>query len=177
MADIAAGDVTYTLVNKQVLDSSYKKFVFTIAFGDSSLTYPSGGIPLTKASLGCPNAITNLTLFGDGSADGMIYKYDAANNKIRMYRSAGFTPAGTNALVTGTISAGVIAVTAGTAGDAVTNNAGVLESTGGQDLAVATQTFTGSTPTFTGTAVAAGVLVETTSAPAAVTLYAEVVGW
>lgn len=33
-------------------------------------------------------------------------------------------------------TAGAIAVTAGTAGDAVTNNAGVLESTGGQDLAV-----------------------------------------
>lgn len=33
-----------------------------------------------------------------------------------------------------------IAVTAGTAGDAVTNNAGVLESTGGQDLTTAAAT-------------------------------------
>ncbi len=34
----------------------------------------------------------------------------------------------------------VIPVTAGTAGDAVTNNAGVLESTGGQDLAASAAT-------------------------------------
>lgn len=52
---------------------------------------------------------------------------------------------------TGTISAGVIPVTAGTAGDAVTNNAGVLESTGGQDLTVGAQTFTGAAATLTAT--------------------------
>lgn len=52
----------------------------------------------------------------------------------------------------GTVAAGVIAVTAGTAGDAVTNNAGVLNSTGGQDLAVNAQAFTGAVASLTGTA-------------------------
>jgi hypothetical protein len=55
----------------------------------------------------------------------------------------------------GTISAGVIAVAAGTAGDAVTNNAGVLNSTGGEDLAVNAQTFTGAAASLTATSVQA----------------------
>lgn len=53
---------------------------------------------------------------------------------------------------TGTISRGNIPVTAGTAGDAVTNNAGALNSTGGQDLTVDLQTFTGAAASLTGTA-------------------------
>lgn len=86
------------------------------------------------------------------------------------FTAGAYTPAGTVAAPvltmdsytpTGTVAAGVIPVTAGTAGDAVTNNAGVLESTGGQDLTVNEQAFTGdaavltgtnSAPAFTGTA-------------------------
>ena len=48
-------------------------------------------------------------------------------------------------------STDTIPVTAGTAGDAVTNNAGVLESTGGQDLTTAGHTHTGPSHTHTGT--------------------------
>lgn len=58
-----------------------------------------------------------------------------------------YTPAGS-------ISAGVISVAAGTAGDAVTNNAGVLNSTGGEDLSVNAQTFTGTPATLTGSVAA-----------------------
>lgn len=57
-----------------------------------------------------------------------------------------YTPAGT-------ISRGNIPVATGTAGDAVTNNAGVLNSVGGQDLTVDLQTFTGSAASLTGTVV------------------------
>lgn len=55
-----------------------------------------------------------------------------------------YTPAGT-------ISRGNIPVATGTAGDAVTNNAGTLNSTGGQDLTVDLQTFTGSAASLTAT--------------------------
>lgn len=110
--------------------------------------------------------ITGITKFFGGDAPRVISDGFSTNGYMirwnrtdkcfhAYYPTKAITPTGTNAQVTGTISAGVIAVTAGTAGDAVTNNAGVLESTGGQDLAVAAQTFTGSTPTFTGGAVAA----------------------
>lgn len=177
MADIASSDVTYTLQNQSIEGGGYSKNVFKLAFGDGALTYPSGGIPLSKPKLGVPNSIRSLKIIDQNDASGLVFKYDFENNKIRIYQSAGFTPAGTNAQVTGTISAGVIAVTAGTAGDAVTNNAGVLESTGGQDLAVEAQTFTGSTPVFTGTAVAAAAMAEFSGAVAAAVLYVEVVGY
>lgn len=166
MADIVAADVTYTVTKQRKEESGNKINSVTIAFGDSALTYPTGGVPLTKANMGCPNAIIAADIEAGNPADGIIYKYDKANNKVRMYRGAGFTP-------TGTVAAGVIAVTAGTAGNAVTNNAGVLESSGGQDLAVNSQAFTGG-------AVAAGNLIELvggSTAVVAATLYMEVVGW
>ncbi len=56
-----------------------------------------------------------------------------------------YTPAGS-------ISVGVIPVAAGTAGDAVTNNAGVLNSTGGEDVSINAQTFTGTPAVLTGSA-------------------------
>jgi len=56
------------------------------------------------------------------SDNGYLGRWDASSKSIKCYY---LTDAHTHA----------VAVTAGTAGDAVTNNAGVLESTGGQDLA------------------------------------------
>ncbi len=104
MADIAAADVTYAVTKQRKEESGNKINSVTITYGNSSLTYPSGGIPLTKASMGCPNAITAAHIEAANSADGIIYKYDKVNNKIRMYRGAGFTPAGTNAVSAGTIN-------------------------------------------------------------------------
>ena len=66
-------------------ESGHKVINLTIAFGNASLTYPSGGIPLTSAKLGCPNNIVDLVIDGPSSGDGLVYKYDKANNKIRIY--------------------------------------------------------------------------------------------
>lgn len=60
------------------------------------------------------------------------------------FTAAAYTPAGT-------ISVGVIPVATGTAGDAVTNNAGVLNSVGGQDVSLNAQTFTGTAASLSGT--------------------------
>ena len=86
MADIAAGDVVYTLNKKRKEDSSLKVFDMTVAFGDGALTYPSGGIPLTAAKMGCPNSIVSLSMVSPASSNGFVYKYDLANNKIRIYQ-------------------------------------------------------------------------------------------
>ncbi len=86
MADIASGDVTYTLVKQRKEDSSNKVVNLTVAFGDGALTYPAGGIPLTAAKMGCPNQIISVLLNSPASADGYVYKYDLANNKIRIYQ-------------------------------------------------------------------------------------------
>lgn len=96
-----------------------------------------------NATLAEITGITNLfrsaptVLLGGISTNGYLVAWDATAQAVKAwYPTKAITPAGS-------VAAGVIAVTAGTAGDAVTNNAGVLESSGGQDLAVAAQAFTG----------------------------------
>lgn len=164
MADIAASDVTYTLNRSDNEPGRGLKNDLTLAFGDGALTYGVGGIPLDAGKMGLPVGVIHEFSFTDPASDnGLGYKYDESTNSIRIYNSSGSTPAGS-------IAAGVIAVTAGVAGDAVTNNAGVLESTGGQDLAVNAQTFTG-------TPVAAGALAEFSGAPVAATLKIHVEGY
>ncbi len=92
------------------------------------------------------------------------------NGALILFRCVGqtitmgaYTPAGTNSAPAltmnsytpaGSVAAGIIAVAAGTAGDAVTNNAGVLNSVGGEDLSVNAQAFTGTPATLTGTVAA-----------------------
>lgn len=102
MADIAAGDVTYVVSKQRKEESGNKINSVTITFGNSTLTYPSGGIPLTKASMGCPNAIVSADIEAANSGDGIIYKYDKVNNKIRMFRAAATTGSVAAPVFTGT---------------------------------------------------------------------------
>lgn len=88
MADLAAADVTYTQVEgsqKASPSEPRRSAVFTVAFGDGALTIPSGGIPLTKAKLGCPTQIDELYVM-DGGSNGFMYKYDSANTKLQVYQ-------------------------------------------------------------------------------------------
>lgn len=89
MADIVAGDLTYTLQGgtDQIGGDSRYEAVFKVVFGDGVDTYPAGGVPLTKAKLGCPNALEECHLMDASDGDGYVYKYDAENEKIRIYQS------------------------------------------------------------------------------------------
>ena len=89
MADVAAADLTYTKQEgrDELTGSSKYRAVYSIAFGDGTDTYPSGGIPLTKGKLGMPNAIESLTLVEDAAGDGYIYKYDDSAETIRIYEA------------------------------------------------------------------------------------------
>lgn len=88
MADIAAGDLTYTKREGQdeLTGSSKYRAVYSVAFGDGTDTYPSGGIPLTKGNLGLPNAIESLTILEDAAGNGYVYKYDDSAATIRIYQ-------------------------------------------------------------------------------------------
>jgi hypothetical protein len=88
MAAIAAGNVTYALQEgtQQTNHNSRYEATFSIAFGDGVLTYPAGGVPLTKANLGCPASLESLILIDPASANGFVYKYDSANEKLRIYQ-------------------------------------------------------------------------------------------
>lgn len=90
MADLAATDLTYTQqAGKSKASPADPRFtgVFKIAFGDGALTYPSGGIPLTKAKLGCPTNIDELHVIDADDGNGYVYKFDSETNKLRIYTS------------------------------------------------------------------------------------------
>jgi hypothetical protein len=140
---------------------------------DSS--YPTGGYGLTSTNFGF--AGVGILFVKANAVGGYTPLYDDATQKLLMYRSAGFTPAGTVAAPTFTGDShvhdmkyiGGITATEAVAiqgGDTLGKNAatdrtiaGSASATKGGVVAV-TSTGTNSAPAFTGTAVAAGVLVQ-----------------
>ena len=86
MADIAATDVVYSLSVKDIVGGNKKRVVASLVFGDGVLTYPAGGVPVTKGKLGLPNVVESLVFVDPASANGFVYKYDLANNKVRIYQ-------------------------------------------------------------------------------------------
>lgn len=81
MADLAGTDITYTQLSAEEGNKNGRVRVFTLAFGDGALTYPAGGVPVTKASLGCPNNIDSLIVFDKGTS-GYEWSYDRTNLKL-----------------------------------------------------------------------------------------------
>ena len=86
MADIAATDVTYSLVQQDVDGGrGPRENIVDATFGDGALTYPSGGVPLTKAQFGMPNVLEYLLLVEPDASNGFVYKFDASAESIRIY--------------------------------------------------------------------------------------------
>jgi hypothetical protein len=81
MSDIAAADVTYTLVNQRKLSDSRNMNRVRLAFGDGALTVPANGIPLTKGKLGCPTVIESLIVVDQGTS-GYRFQYDQSAGKL-----------------------------------------------------------------------------------------------
>jgi hypothetical protein len=86
MADIAAGDVTYTLVNQRTLGDSRKMNRVRLAFGDGALTYPANGIPLTIGKLGCPTVVESMVVVDKGTS-GYSFMYDQSAAKLVMWQA------------------------------------------------------------------------------------------
>lgn len=80
MADIAASDITVTILNHRRVEARSHNNI-ELAFGDGALTYPAGGIPLSKGVLGCPNVIESLVVY-DSSTSGYKWSYDKDNEKL-----------------------------------------------------------------------------------------------
>ena len=108
MAQIAAGDVTYTLVSDDASPSMPMcERVFTISFGDGSKEYTNGGIPLTKAKLGCPSSIQSLIFIGEGGTPGNVPVFNFSAETIRLFRDGNVTVATASALTEMLTSAAV----------------------------------------------------------------------
>lgn len=81
MADLAASDVTYTLLNQRTLGDSRKSNRVRLAFGDGVLLVPANGIPLSKGKMGCPVIIESLRVVDQG-VSGYVFQYDQSAEKL-----------------------------------------------------------------------------------------------
>ncbi len=98
MADIAAGNVTYTINDREIIGTQHLIHV-QIAFGNGALTYPSGGVPLTNTSMGIIRNINSLVIT-ESNATALMYEWDKSANTIRIFyptREYAFGSAGTRA--------------------------------------------------------------------------------
>jgi hypothetical protein len=87
MTAIASTDVTVTVStrNRDIMPGMPKRAqIASVVFGNGSLTYPTGGVPLpAKGSFGFQKEIE----FGviEQPINGFVYKFDRANHKILIY--------------------------------------------------------------------------------------------
>lgn len=133
-------------------------------------SYPTGGYSFTAANLGWSELKGATVIGGNSTSGGYKLHYDTTNKKLMVFRQAGLTPAGTNGSSTVTGNAVVVG---GAVGEAIginpDTNAGVLSKAAATNRTIPIATFLGASltapaQTFTGTAVAAGALVEVANA-------------
>lgn len=82
MTAFASTDVTVTISKRDVVGRE-KRITGTIAYGDGSLTYATGGVPMPAVSYFRLKSINRMHFSGPGN--GYVYEYDYTNNKILMY--------------------------------------------------------------------------------------------
>jgi len=170
MAQIAAANVTYSMVTGSQMANPANPMasaLFDVSFGNGTLEYTDGGIPLTKAKLGCPENIQELFILNQGLA-GYTYKYNFTANTIQIFQAPAQTH--THQL----IMAGGVTTTA----DFLYHSSGALGKAAATNVTIA-----GTAPTTTGGVVsqtlAAAALAEmaTSAAVPATSLRMRVIGW
>ena len=168
MANIAATDITVTILNNRRGENSRNNVNAQLVFGDGALTYPAGGVPITKAKLGCPNVIESLIVYDKGTS-GYIWSYDASNEKLVAIQA----PAQTH---------GHDFLIQGAQGGATTNSLGayptnILGMEDSSDVTIAKADVATKGGVVSETLAAAPGAQPSTVAIAAQTLKVEVVGW
>lgn len=166
MANIAATDITVTVLKLQKLEDSRKINHLKLAFGDGVLTYPAGGVPISLGALGCPTNIDSLEVFDDGVS---AYKwiYDATNKKLVATQAPAQTHSHTLNLKNAAVADGATTrVNAGT---------NLLGANTGSDIAVAGGGANGGVGAAT--LAAAGLVQPSTIAIAAQVLKVIVIGY
>lgn len=87
MTAIAASNVTYTIIKQSIDNMSNKRVVASLQFGNGTLTYPTGGVPIVIGNLGLPNYVSSLKVFDSGTS-GYSFQWDSVNSKLRLYGGA-----------------------------------------------------------------------------------------
>lgn len=102
MPQIGTADVTYTHVVGSTQGSPsvpMHERVVNISFGNGTLFYTNGGIPLSIQKLGTPQSLQRFIMMDEGSSVGYVAKFDKTAISLRLYVSTNTTAAGTTALV------------------------------------------------------------------------------
>lgn len=86
MTALASTDLTVTVNYNRRGGPGTRRNIVKIAFGDGTLTYPSGGVALPSyGSFGLVMVLRSLNLHEDDSATGIFWKFDYTNQKLRGY--------------------------------------------------------------------------------------------
>ena len=157
MADLVAGDVTVTVEERYARGGTKRKrHRVKIAFGNGTLTYPSGGVPMpTYPSFGLTARLDFLNMFDGDDGQGVYWKYDKENAKMRAY---------------------IPAIVVGAAG-ALTVDDFPLDTTAEPLATTVSLSLTNKTGAGTKYLGRQKELIAASHAPAATVLYAEAVGW
>jgi hypothetical protein len=86
MTALASTDVTLSKIVKHRV-GLMKQTIHEVAFGNGALTYPSGGGPLPALSY-FEMAHVDFYDLKPVTVNGLTYKYDQANHKIRIFQTA-----------------------------------------------------------------------------------------
>jgi hypothetical protein len=86
MADIAASNVTHLVVKQRTLADSRKLNLVRLSFGNGALTYPAGGIPLSKGKMGLPVIVESMIIVDKGTS-GYNFMYDQSAEKLVMIQA------------------------------------------------------------------------------------------
>lgn len=168
MADIAASNVTYTLLNQRKLSDSRNLNRVRLAFGNGALTVPANGIPLTKGKLGCPSVIESMVIVDQGTS-GYRFQYDQSVEKLVVMQA----PAQTHVHDLKVIGSGTI-ITNGSLGiDSTTQ----LVKVAANNATVVGANSAASGGVISATLAAAALAEASTVAIAAQTIEVEVIGW
>jgi len=89
MADLASSDVSITLDprDRHIL-GKLRMSQGSLAFGDGALTYPYGGVPMPAVGGFGMNREVSMLDIVDASGNGLIYRYDQSNSKIKIFAPA-----------------------------------------------------------------------------------------
>ncbi len=165
MTDFVAADVTYTILNQRRINSKRHNRV-QLAFGNSSLTYPAGGIPLSGPKLGCPTVVESLVVVAQG-VSGYHFQYVQSTGKLVLMQAPAQTHTHDMTFIGGIATTEAVMIAAG---DTLGKNAATDRTIAG--AAVATKGGVVSS-----TLAAAALAQASTVAIAAQTIEVEVIGW
>lgn len=165
MADLAAADVTYTLVNQRKMSDSRSLNRVRLAFGDGALTYPANGIPLSKGKMGCPTVIESLIVVDKGTS-GYSFMYDQSAEKLVIWQAPAQTHAHDMFILGGQTHDATLGLNSSSLGKNTATNITLNGSNSATTGGVSSRTLS-----------AAAMAEISTVAIAAQTIEVEVVGW